>query len=110
MLWGIGIPALGSAEYRGGDFSASHKLVLELVTLLPPTPNGTRSLLLLGPSPSVASFLVLSSEGLKLLDEQWMKAGSPDSWEMLVQAETNGETVLRLQPIAIRRIPGTFWE
>jgi len=104
-------PGPGEAsEYREVDFSAEHKLVLEMVTLLPPAPNGARSLLLLGPSPSVSSFLVLSPDGLKLLDAQWMKAGSPDSWEMLVQAETNGETVLRLQPIAIRRIPATFWE
>ena len=104
-------PGPGEAsEYREVDFSTDRRVVPEIVTLLPMTPNGTRSLLLLGPNPIVFSSILLSPDGLKLLDEEWRKAGSPDSWEALIQAETNGETVLRLQPIAIRGVPVNFWK
>jgi hypothetical protein len=104
-------PTQGEAsEYREVDFSTEHKVVPELVTLLPVTSNGTRTLLLIGQNTSVFNLLLMSPDGLKLIDEQWMKAGSPDSWEMVIQAEINGEKVLRLQPLAIRKIQASFWK
>jgi len=104
-------PAKGEvSEYREVDFSTEHNVVPELVTLLPVTSNGTRTLLLMGQNTSVFNLLLMSPDGLKLIDEQWMKAGSPESWEMVIQAEINGEKVLRLQPLAIRKIQVGFWK
>jgi hypothetical protein len=48
--------------------------------------------------------------GLKLLDEQWVKGGSPDSWEMVIEAEVYRDTVLKVWPVSFRAIPGTFWK
>jgi hypothetical protein len=100
---------LGS--YKEISFSADHKVVPVVVSLLPQTGNGTRSLVLLGANANTFVFnsLLLSDEGLAILDEQWRKAGSPDSWEMLVQAEINNDTVLKLRPVATRVIPPSFW-
>jgi hypothetical protein len=104
-------PRTGEApEYREVDFSTDHKVVPELITLLPVRANGTRTLFLFGPNPTVFMSVLVSPDGLKLVDDQWKRAGSPESWEMVIQAETNGDTVLRLQPVAIRRIPASFWK
>jgi hypothetical protein len=104
-------PAHGeAAEYHEVDFSTEHKVLPELVMLLPVTSNGTRTLLLIGQNTSVFNLLLTSPDGLKLVDQQWMEAGFPDSWEMVIQAEINGEKVLRLQPLAIRKIQASFWK
>ena len=104
-------PGPGEAsEYREVDFSTEHKVIPELIVLSPETSTGTRSLLLLGSSPTVFMSILLAPEGLKLIDEQLEKAGFPDSWEMVIQVEINVGTVLRLQPLAIRRITASFWK
>ena len=99
-------PRPGEAlEYREVEFSTEHKIMPELIVLSPSeTSNGTRNLFLLGPNPAVFTAILLSPEGLKLVEQELNTAGFPDSWEMLIQAESNGETVLKLQPLAIRRI------
>lgn len=103
-------PAAGEAsEYREVHFSKDHKVMPELIILLPANSNGTRNLLILGENSIIFNaMLLLSSDGLRILDDQWREAGSPDSWEALIQGETNGETVLRLQPLAIHSIPANF--
>jgi hypothetical protein len=52
----------------------------------------------------------IATEGLKLVDEQWKKSGSPDAWEMVIQAEIYRDTVLKTTPVACRAIPATFWK
>jgi hypothetical protein len=54
--------------------------------------------------------VLTSLEGLKLLDEQWQKSGSPEAWEMVIQAEIYRDTVLKATPVACRPIPATFWK
>lgn len=104
-------PAPGEeSEYREVDFSVEHKVLPAVVTLLPVTSNGTRSLMLLGATSAILTSILVTPDGLKLLDEQWKKAGFPDSWEMVIQAETNGETILRFQALAIRSVPANFWK
>jgi hypothetical protein len=100
-------PRPGEArEYREVDYSTEHRVLPELVTLLPARANGTRSLVLTG----AAASILLSTEGLKLLDEKWKAGGSPDSWQMVFQVELNGDIVVRIRPITIREIPVTFWK
>jgi len=54
--------------------------------------------------------LLLSREGLKLVEEQWAKSGSPDAWEMVIEAEIYRDTILKVWPVSLRPIPSTFWE
>lgn len=106
-------PASGEESiYREVPFSADRRLVPVVVSLLPATASGTRSLVLLGANANAFVFnsLLLSNDGLSVIDDRWRKAGSPDSWEMLVQAEVNNETVLKLHPVSIRTISSSFWK
>jgi hypothetical protein len=54
--------------------------------------------------------MLVNLEGLKSLDEQWTKSGSPDAWEMVIQAEIYRDTILKITPVACRAIPATFWK
>lgn len=100
-------PRTGEAnEYREVDYSTEHKVFPELIILLPPVASRARTLLLLGAN---SASMLTSPEGLKTLDKFWSQSGSPESWEMLINAEVNGETTLRVTPIAIHPISSNFW-
>jgi hypothetical protein len=78
-----------------------------IVTLLPRTPEGTRSMVLVGRFSTALVSLFLSAEGLRLFDQRWNEGGRPDAWEMVVQAEVHGDTVLKVWPAAFRSINTT---
>jgi hypothetical protein len=46
--------------------------------------------------------MLSSAEGLKLLEQQWDLADRPAAWEMVVQAEMHGDTVLSVRPVGFR--------
>ena len=98
------------AEFREVSYSADRRVAPAIITLLPARPERTRMLLLLGRNLTSLTSVVTSLEGLKLLDEQWKKTGSPDAWEMVIQAEIYRDTVLKTTPVACRPIPATFWK
>lgn len=75
-----------------------------IVTLLPAAPYGTRSLLLAGRYTTAMASLLASDEGLKLVEERWVQAGRPDGWEMVIQAEIHGETILRAWPVGFSEL------
>jgi hypothetical protein len=77
--------------------------------LLPPRPERTRMLLLLGRNQTSIASVLVSLEGLKLLDEQWAKCGSPEAWEIVIQAEIYRDTILKTIPVACRPIAASFW-
>jgi hypothetical protein len=55
--------------------------------------------------------MLTSAEGLRLLDQQWRKAGSPDAWEMVIEADVyRGDTVAKVLPVSFRAIPADFWK
>lgn len=97
-----------AAEYPEVRYSTEHRLYPGLIILVPSGPQGTRSLILLGERPATLTSMLLSVEGLKLLDEQWRKGGSPEFWEIVIQAEVNGPTILKTSPASFRGIPETF--
>src|SRR5438552_14589913 len=71
-------------EFQEVSYSVDRRLAPGIIVMLPARPEGTRTLLLLGRNPvSIASMLV-TLEGLKLVDEEWVKSGSPDAWEMVI--------------------------
>jgi hypothetical protein len=98
------------SEYREVLYSIDRRLAPAIVILLPARPEHTRMLLLLGRNLTSITSLLLTLEGLKLVDEIWAKAGSPDAWEMVMQAEIFRDTVLKVFPVAARPIPPTFWK
>jgi hypothetical protein len=74
------------------------------VTLLPKTGEGTRTLLLIGRFSTALVSLLLSSEGLEFVDQNWKQGGRPEAWEMVIQAEMQGDTILKVQPVGFHRI------
>jgi len=104
-------PAQGEpAEFDEVPYSADRRLAPAIITLLPARPERTRMLLLLGRNLTSLTSLIVSLEGLKQVDEQWQKCGSPDAWEMVIQAEIYRDTILKTNPVACRAIPSTFWK
>ena len=99
-----------AAEFQEVPYSADRRLAPAIITLLPARPEGTRMLLLLGRNLTSLTSVLTSLEGLKLLDDQWKKSGSPDAWEMVIQAEIYRDTILKTTPVALRPIPATFWK
>jgi hypothetical protein len=97
-------------EFREESYSADRRLAPALIILLPARPEHTRMLLLLGRNLTSLTSVLVSLEGLKLLDEQWLRNGSPDAWEVVIQAEIYRDTVLKTTPVAFRAIPATFWK
>ena len=97
-------------EYRRMQYGVDRRTDPGIVVLTPASPEGTRSLLLIGANPSTLTSVLVARDGLKLLDEQWVKAGSPDGWEAVVQAEIFRNKVLRAWPVALRPLPATFWK
>ena len=98
------------AEYRQVDYSSDRKVFPAIIILLPTRPEHTRSLLLMGRTLTSMTTMLLSLDGLKLLDEQWVKGGSPDSWEMVIEAEVYRDTILKVWPVSFRAIPASFWK
>ncbi len=99
-------PALGEpTEYREIDYSGTHRIYPGLILMLPPTPDGGKTLILLGKAPLGLASVLATRSSLGRLDELWRNAGSPPSWEMVLEEEINQGTILRTTPIAIRPIP-----
>jgi hypothetical protein len=96
-------------EFQEVSYSADRRIAPAIIILLPPRPERTRMLLLLGRNLTSITSVLVSLEGLKLLDDQWAKSGSPDAWEIVIQAEIYRDTILKTTMVACRSIPATFW-
>lgn len=99
-----------AGEYREVVYASDRELSPSIIAFLPARPSGTRSLLLLGRRLNGMVSILLSSEGLRQLDEEWGKNGSPDAWEMVISTEIQGDTVLKITPLAFRAISPNFWK
>ena len=103
-------PRRGEAsEFREVVYASDREISPSIIMLLPARPSGTRSLLLLGRRLSGMVSTLLSAEGLRQVDEEWGKNGSPDAWEMVISAEIQGDTVLKITPLAFRSISPNYW-
>jgi hypothetical protein len=99
-----------SAEFREVSYSADRRLAPGIILMLPARPEGTRILLLQGRNPASLASMLTSHEGLKSIDEQWARSGSPDAWEMVIEAEIYRDTILKTTPVACRPISTSFWK
>ena len=98
------------AEYREVSYSVDRRIAPAIIALLPARPEHVRILLLLGRNQTSITSTLVTLEGLRLIEEQWTKGGSPDAWEMVIQAEIYRDTVLKVTPLNFRAIPATFWK
>ena len=98
------------AEYKETAYSADRGLYPAVIVLLPRRPDRTRALLLIGRALNGPASLLLTLEGSRALDEAWLKAGSPDAWEMVVEAEIYRDSVLKVTPRVVRVISPDFWK
>jgi hypothetical protein len=97
-------------EFREVSYSSDRRMAPAIVVLLPARPEHTRMLLLLGRHLTSITSMLITLQGLKLVEEQWLKAGSPDAWEMVIEAEIYRDTILKFSALACRPIPATFWK
>jgi hypothetical protein len=98
------------AEFREVSYSADRRVAPAIIALLPARPENVRILLLLGRNLTGITSMLVTLEGLKLLDDRWKTSGSPDAWEMVIQAEIYRDTILKVTPVDFRPIPATFWK
>jgi hypothetical protein len=98
------------SEFREVAYSPQRITAPSIITVLPARPEHTRMLLLLGRHLTSISSMLVTLEGLKRIDEQWVKAGSPDAWEMVIEAEYFGDTVVKFSALTCRPIPTNFWK
>jgi hypothetical protein len=98
------------AEFNEVSYSVDRRLAPAIIVMLPVRPERTRTLLLMGRNLTSITSMLLNLDGLKLIDEQWSKGGSPDAWEMVIQAEIYRDTVLKTTPVAFRPISANFWK
>ena len=77
--------------------------------LAPAKAGNSQILVLVGRNLTCLTSLLTTPGGLRTVDEEWVKGGAPKSWEMVVQAELYGDTVLNVAPAAFRPLLPTFW-
>ena len=98
------------ARYEEQQLSEKRRICPAILTLLPAKGSGARTLVLGGRYANIFSSLLLSDDGLKVVDDAWRKAGRPDAWEMIILAEIeNNTTVVKTTVAAVRPIAGDFW-
>jgi hypothetical protein len=97
------------ADFREVNYASDRSIIPAILMLLPKRPEGTRSILLLARRLQGLSSIIFSSSGLRQIDHELQAAGSPNAWEMVIEAEIQGETILRVWPVATRTIPANYW-
>jgi hypothetical protein len=86
--------------------SGSRRSVHGVVAVLPGGPSGGRILMLAGWATAALVTSLVDPASLEKLDELWRGAGSPEYFEVLVQAEIDGNAVLRASPVMVRVFGG----
>jgi hypothetical protein len=97
-------------KYEEKELSEKRRICPAVIALLPPKADGARTLVLTGRYANAFSSMLLSADGLKRIEDSLRHAGSPDAWEMVIEAEIeNTTTIVRTTPLAVRAISPTFW-
>ena len=88
--------------FRDAVVTNQHIRFPGIIALLPRSAEGAATLLLIGSYPAALVSMLSSAEGLNSLNDRWKQRGRPESWEMVVQGEMDGDTVLSVRPLAFR--------
>lgn len=98
-------------EFRQATQAVDRSTYPAIIAFLPARPEQkTRSMFLLGRILHGVTSILMSREGLAEIDEAWVNAGSPDAWEMVIEAQVFRDTVHRVRPVAFRSIAQDFWK
>jgi hypothetical protein len=97
-------------EFRETSYSADRRVYPAVIVYLPKRPEGTRCILVLGRYLTGAASMLLTADGLRSLEAEREKAGSPDAWELVVESETYRDTLLNARARAFRQIAPNFWD
>ncbi len=92
-------------EYAEEAQSPRRRTTPGIIALLPRDGGAVRTLVLAGRNPTSLAWLLTSDEGLKVLEQERRKGGSPDYFEMAVEAEIDGDAVLKVWPVGFREVP-----
>ncbi len=99
------------ADFRQIDQSQDRSIHPAIIAVLPLRPEQkTRCIFLLGRILYGVTSILVTREGLAAVEEAWARAGSPDAWEMVIEADIQQSTVHKVRPVAIRAIDAGFWD
>ena len=100
------------AEYRPIMASNIRRTNPGIVSILPGKLPGTRLLLITGNSTYPLIYSLVTPASLQAVENAWQKAGSPDFFEMVLNAEVEGRgnTVLRMWPEAVHAVDASAWK
>jgi hypothetical protein len=99
------------ATFQQVDLAQDRSIHPAIIAFLPLRPEQkTRCLFLLGRILHGVTSILLTREGLASVEEAWATAGSPDAWEMVIEADIQQSTVHKVRPVAVRAIPSDFWD
>lgn len=92
-----------SARYDGISLSHDRQILPGVIAVLPVRRGGLRILMLIGARTQALAVALVSPGSLKTLDETLEDNGSPPFFELVLQAEIEGSTILRVWPVALRK-------
>lgn len=99
------------ASFRQVNQAFDRSIHPAIIAVLPLRPEQkTRCIFLLGRILHGVTSILVTREGMAAVEEAWANAGSPDAWEMVIEADIQQNTVHRVRPVAVRAIPGDFWD
>lgn len=104
-------PRSGEAiRYEETAQSTVRRTTFGLIGLFPGNAAGIRLLTLTARYSSLLASFLTSPASLQLLESAWKKEGSPEHFEVLVEAEMDGNNILKTWPVAIRRLHPSTWK
>jgi hypothetical protein len=77
-----------------------------ILAVLPGRAPGLKVMLLQSRDTGALVSLISSSAGSNSIEEMWKKEGSPQYFEMVTYTEVQGNTPLRVWPVAIHKFTG----
>ena len=98
-------------DFRETELSRERRICPGIIVWLPPRPEGTQVVLLVGRWTTALATMLTSTDGLHTIEQELKKIGSPTGWEMVVQAEVQADTtVLRTWPVAVHPVSASYWK
>ncbi len=94
------------ARFARANHSPTRSVTPHLFAVLPGRGQSTRTLVLTGQTSALASYL-MSPSGIDAIHADWMKLDRPDYVEVVVLAETEGDTLVKASLAGFRAVQPT---
>lgn len=92
--------------YQGTDFGEGRRRDYGVIALLPARTGRSNLLVLASGNTAALSAFLIAAPGLEQLDGLWTRHGRPPYFEILVQTDVDGNTLLKAEPLALRPLSG----